>query len=259
MVRMWGGLDNLIEAMRSEAIVRILQEFVAAESEPSDKRGVYLKGLERRFLTFEDMLQVAETQEDSLRRTADEYTTKGILRRGLILKCGTCRFFNWFPIDDVGQTFRCPRCSAVTPITQRAWRQTIEPEWYYQLAEVAFQGVSKNGAATVLALAALKEKTRTFIWAPELLVASEDGEATAEHDIWALVDGSVVVGEANTTGNFGSSPKKRISRLYEAAIASSADEVVLATTAPSWSEAVVSRIRDRFSSVDTRLRWMTSL
>ncbi len=64
-----------------------------------------------------------------------------------------------------------------------------------------------------------------------------DGQLVAEVDVWAIVDGRLIVGEAKTTdrlasGNLGE--ERTTGRLVYVAEAITADELVLATTAPAW-------------------------
>ena len=179
LVRLWGGLDRLVAAMRRTPAVYMLEAF--CQDETQSDTGIFLRSLERRFLTFEDLRVATKIAADDLRDMVDDFTSRGILRRGLILKCRECMYDNWYPADDVGHSFRCPRCSEMTPLTRAAWRlPPEEPWWYYQLVEVAFQAVKNSARATALALGALKEKSRSFIYAPELELRNEANEVVSQ-------------------------------------------------------------------------------
>jgi hypothetical protein len=267
MVDLWGGIDELVEVFRQAPFLRMLQAFLGPAQSPSPTGSpdtlpdrVHLRGVNRTFLTFGSMAAASALPEDELREVVDDWTVRGALRRGLVLKCGTCMYANWYSVDEIGHSFRCPRCRAETSVTQKAWRRPAsEPYWYYQLAEVAYQAIDNDAHATALALGTLKEGTRSFVWAPELLVLNSNDERVSEHDIWAFIDGAIVVGEANTTGNFGSNPSKRIRRLRDSAVALSADETVLATTAARWSPAVVTQLKRTFRGTEARLRLLTQI
>jgi hypothetical protein len=71
---------------------------------------VHLCGVNRTFLTFGSMAAASALPEDELREVVDDWTVRGALRRGLVLKCGTCMYANWYSADEIGHSFRCPRC-----------------------------------------------------------------------------------------------------------------------------------------------------
>jgi len=73
-------------------------------------------------------------------------------------------------------------------------------------------------------------------------------------DIWALVDGKIVIGEANTTGQLESrscDEQGRLKKLRQLADELTADEVVFATTHQSWRPGTRANIEEAFSDSRT--------
>jgi hypothetical protein len=102
------------------------------------------------------------------------------------------------------------------------------------------QALEHDARAPILALAHLASDVRSFLFAHEMEVVDEAGRAS-EHDLWAIADGRLLIGEAGTTGTLGGNLRKRIGRLVHVAAALTADEVVLATTADDWEPRVTER------------------
>jgi len=200
--------------------------------------GDYLQSLGRRFLSFGDAQAVTGLPAVELRSLIDVFLGRGILWRGLSLQCPECRYAGWYRLADLDQLFRCTRCRATSPLEQRSWMTPVEElVWQYELDEVVFQAVSRDVRAPILTLDRLRGDSRDLLFVPERDVRDGDGQLVAEVDVWAIVDGRLIVGEAKTTdrlasGNLGE--ERTTGRLVYVAEAITADELVLATTAPAW-------------------------
>lgn len=60
----------------------------------------------------------------------DEWTRQGVLRRGLTLGCEECPAFEFYPLEEVTQQYRCRRCDAANELIQaRCKTDASEPEW----------------------------------------------------------------------------------------------------------------------------------
>ena len=186
----------------------------------------------------------------------DRYLKRGILRRGLVLTCAHCLNTDWYPLDDIAQSFMCSRCRTVAAITKASWRADYrhadpapEPTFYYGLAEVAYQALDHDADVPIRALGDLRPN-------PEALVQdATDSEALRgdqrfELDLLALVDGRVIIGEAKKGDRLANTAReevRQIRNLAEIAESITADEVVFAT-ADAWRPATRCRIAEEFSN-----------
>ncbi len=141
-----------------------------------------------------------------------------------------------------------------------AWKGPDEPEWFYALDEVAYQGLTSNIHVPILALAELSRSTRSFLHMPEAVV-HRSGHEDIEVDIWAIVDGRIVIGEAKKSDRLESSDrreKQRCAALRVLVADLTADEFVMATAAPAWSERSKNNVERTIGST-TAVRWLTDL
>jgi hypothetical protein len=243
-MELFGGFSALVKAFAGPRSRALLDAFrpPGPGRKGADKRGpgVYLTRLQRRFLSVKDLEAVTAAGTDEVRALLDSYTERGILRRGIALKCARCRFDGWYRAGEFAQTFVCTRCRATWPLSQRAWRDpSDEPTWRYELDEIVYQAVVENARAPILALEALRAAVRPFggfMFGPELDVYRGD-ELLAEVDIWAVVEGRICIGEAKTTDRLAETAAREqivAERLIRIADAVTAEEFVVATTEPAW-------------------------
>jgi hypothetical protein len=259
ILSLWGGLQALAADLSHPQRYALLEAY-RKESPSGEDPGVWIEQARRRYLSFWHARRATGLPRDELRVLLDEYVERGILSRGLCLKCSRCHFASWYAMEEVGQGFHCSRCRAESPITQSTWRQPSEPTWFYQLDEIAFQAIAHNARAPVLALAKLRTESRSFDFSAEMDVF--DGEKLiAEVDLLAFIEGAIVVGEAKSTDHLdGSESQERTiaRRLYRVAAALTADELLLATTHLNWSRRTLKVMSDEVKD-RVRLRFLTNL
>jgi hypothetical protein len=137
---------------------------------------------------------------------------------------------------------------------QAAWKQPDdgEPNWYYDLDEMVYQALRHDVSAPVLALAKLAQGAQSMLVRPEANVY-KDKSLLAEIDLWAIIDGQIVVGEAKTVSRLDST------RASERRIAARLAHVVLATTAPSWDEGSLTLVREALKRSGIPLRQLADL
>lgn len=195
-----------------------------------------------------------ETERDLQARTQlDTYLTRGIIRRGLILRCHTCEALTFVPVDDLGQRNRCPRCGSDTDLTLDAWRKpTTEPTWFYDLHQVARDFLRDNGHAPAWLAHHLAKKARDYADCAEMnLYRKGTRTSIAEADLIALVDGTLLAAEVKTCDYLGNSVAERAAasnkRIRWAAVLQ-ADEIVLASTELSWQQTSIDAMRTKLAA-----------
>lgn len=254
---LWGGLAALTSDMQRPLVRRILDAFQSKA--PSGKApGNYI--LERRYLSVSDLQESTRAVEE-LSEYVDRFLHTGLLRRGLCLACPQCGSFAWYDADDVGQNFRCVRCRTSTVIDSEVVRGAgAEPTWYYALAEVVYQACRANFNVPVLALHQVAGTSHSVLGMTDHEVRFPDD--SVEIDLWGIVDGRIVLGEAKSVGVLEASAAKRrkkASRLRRAADSLTADILVLATAASSWSPSSVQAIDDAFAGARCQIDWRVSV
>ena len=204
---------------------------------------------------------VSGLDDTGARAVLDGYLTRGIVRRGLVLKCGHCLHFDWYDLDVVGQAFECRRCRTATVVTHATWRGGSEPTLYYDLAEVVLQALRGNVEVPIRALAALQREARSFAETPEVELVDGNG-VRLEIDLLAISDGRIVIGEAKTGNVIQPTAKAEtvwLGQVARLATAIAADEVVFATASPAWRPATADRILQAFKNgAPTTVRFMES-
>ena len=156
--------------------------------------GIQLRA--RRYLSFKEIRSVGQLDAGAARELVDSYLERGIVRRGLVLKCRSCMNTDWYPLDDVGHDFKCERCRSLSLVARASWvTNTDEPTPYYDLAEVVFQALKVNCHVPIGGSAMLEKASRAFAEAPELKFRI-DADTKVELDLLVIADGKIGLGEA---------------------------------------------------------------
>jgi hypothetical protein len=176
-----------------------------------------------------------DTISDLLPEEALGLLERGILERGFVLRCTTCSYRSWYPVEHVGQTFECVRC-----LQAQVYRSN--PLWLYKLPEIIFQGFNDNMQVPLLALRHLQRKSQQcFEWVPDSDVYWTEGgnEVKRNVDILCLCDGKFYVGEAKSNEAI-----ERDQFLFYVDICRrvAIDGIVFATSKPQWDRATYQRI-----------------
>ncbi len=230
---LFGGFRELDEALRDGPTRTILDAYLRPAK---DDLGLFLKSDRRRYLDIVELRELAKTAPDA-GQLIGSLLDNGVLVRGYPLKCAKCRQVSWYPLDDVGTTFRCARCRLVQDVGQAGFLTGIEPVLRYRLSEVLYQMLEHDGDLPLRAALRLTEGSlRPPDYCFELEFVSQTGRK-AEHDI-VLSDGyRLWIGEATSSDRLEKSAAKQQQRLVELkehAEMLGAYGVVLATTAPAF-------------------------
>jgi hypothetical protein len=232
---LWGSFDAIIADLSGRAR-RLLDAFLPP---PGRKDGDYGSGYAIRgtgYLHFDHAERALGLGRGDTRDTLDRLAGMDVLRRGLLLSCERCRWQAFYPIDQVGKAFTCAACGHASNLASGTWyRGDPEPAWNYSLDQVVRTLLEQHGDIPMLAADRLRHGARDFLWAPELCI--QGNSRPIEIDICAIVSGRVIVGEAKCNGRLdsaGRSAQQAADRLIRAAQILTADEIVLATSEPSW-------------------------
>ena len=197
-VSKFGSLEAAAQAFRNPRHYAVFTEFLKEKSN-TGAAGKYLTSDKRRYLDFAGMEAALGNPQEAL-SFVDSLVGKGLLHRGLILKCDFCRTADWFSLADLDHGFTCKRCRRSQPILSRHALQAQEPKWYYQLDEIAYQGIRNDMHVPLLALDHLRKSSISFLYVDELEVALPGADHPfIEIDICCICDGVLTIGEAKVT------------------------------------------------------------
>lgn len=226
------------------------RELLELLSDNSDKRKIgwiLLKPSERRVLNHLQLWNALgkmipletkayfNTISDLLPEEALDLLERGILERGFVLRCTTCSYRSWYPVEHIGQTFECARCF------QKQVYQS-NPLWLYKLPEVIFQGFNDNMQVPLLALHSLQRKSqRCFEWVPDSNVYWTEGgnEVKRNLDILCISDGKFHIGETKSNDEI---ERDQFSFYVDICRRVAIDGIVFATSKPRWGRATLQRI-----------------
>jgi hypothetical protein len=230
---LWGSHARLEDDLTDPGRRRQLGTWV----EPSEV-GIVLKD-GRRYLTTSEIARHRRVPVGAVQGHIDEWLGMGIIRRGMCLRCHNCRFTGWYDADDAGQEFRCQRCRRVQAAISTRFRPRPHDDgtWRYSLNEVVYQALKSNIDLPVRVLKELRPARGSMLWVPERTVF-RDGKEVQEVDIWAIINGRIVLGEVTASDVLEKTKAQeveRISRISRLVEDLTADQVVFATSARSWS------------------------
>lgn len=260
-IDLWGGLDVLAADLADPARLALLEAYRAKSGSGIDP-GVYLQGMRRRFLSFWDVRRATGLRPPEARSLLDDYVRRGILSRGLCLKCPRCSFAGWYAAEEVTQCLVCDRCRHQSVITGETWLKPVsEPLWFYQLDEIAFQALDHDVRGPVLALDHIRRESWAFLYAPEMLVYRQ-ATCLCEVDLWAISDSAIIVGEAKTgdrLADLEEDERRLVRRLRRVAEAVTAHELLFATPRSTWSERTRRTVAEMGLNWKCRVRWLSGL
>lgn len=206
------------------------------------------------YLTFPGMLALADDPADErvLRDLVDLAATRRLLNRGTILDCGVCERPAFVPLESLGQSNSCPHCASLNELVQARWRKPYaEPAWYYNLHPVARDLLTSRGEIPLLLAHHLRRNSsRSYADVAEVELLSS-GNAVAECDLVASVDGWVAVAEVKSANSLGRGRQLRdaVGKRIRIAEILRADQIILGTIAAQWepatTEALIAGIAGR--------------
>lgn len=251
LANLWGGRAALAEAFSgpfNDLVAKFSQTGDSTSKAYPDKDGVLLPGSIGVLKYAGLSAPWAGGSPEEIRRTLDDLVMRGIIRRGLVLRCSACRNLGFTEVGALANTNTCSRCGNPTPLRLEAWRNPIsDPEWHYELHPIVRDFVRENGQAPLWLAHHLGQGARSYSDVSETnLFVGESRRPIAEADLVAHVDGRLLTAEVKTTDELDSTRDKRKAaarkRVMWARLVN-ADEIVLATTKSTWQQASIDSMR----------------
>lgn len=252
LAHLWGGREVMARDVASP-LGKALGHFTP----PKGSSGSYLEKEavkltpERGVVTFEGMSSCWPDEHSSdqshVRRVIDDLLIKGVLRRGLVLRCSACSRLDFFSIDQLAQRMPCALCGAQISLVQSNWRHPIaEPKWFYDAHPTARQLVSEHSDLPLILAHHLTHRSRRA-WHVGELELVEEGNSVAETDLVAFVDGQLIIAEVKSNNDLaaGGSLRRAVDKRIIVAQVIRADQIVLATSkATPFSNATVRALKE---------------
>ncbi|MGW1719848.1 hypothetical protein [Streptomyces sp. NPDC002156] len=237
----------------------LLKTFLPGQQHPSQPEDAWWALKSSVVMSFRALAATAMAPQWGMpqrRAQVDEWTTQGILRRGLALGCKECPAFEFYPLEEVAQHYRCRRCGADNELVQARWKtDTEEPGWSYELHPAVAELIDNNADVPLLATRYLRQQARGMI----PLVGAEfeilrDGSPFVEIDFALANADEIWLGEAKKTSALGDGhrdTKRELCKLIDGCKAVSANRLILATAAPAWNTATTTAARRELSGLRT--------
>ena len=258
-INKFGSLESLSSFLRDDVHRELLGRYLD-DSPSSSEKGIYLR--ERRYLSF-DAIKIILKDATRAGDLLSEFVATQVFHRGLIFSCEVCRNADWYAIDEVGGTFTCSRCRKTQAYKKLHWKSPEEPQWYYKLDEIIYQGYLHNMSVPILTLDYLRRTSKTsFMYSPELDIRRDQTsqKPDLEIDFCAYADGRTIVGQATAKDVLDVSTGKEEVRLREnkeVAEAIHADTFLLSTMKESWSPRTIKSAQRFFEGSTVKLNLVT--
>ena len=248
-----GGIELAGRALRNSKLRSLLEKFLD-QSGPVEgvyDNGVFLKD-QRRYLNFAATVKLLGSNVYAT-EIIDDYISKKLFYRGLILRCSNCSDVGWFSVDEITHNFTCRRCGKKQQYTKTNWRHPDEPSWFYKLDEITYQALLNNGVVPILTLDALREKCKdSFLFCPELRINVQGEKKNfMELDICCIPDGELCIGEAKSNGTLatkGISASETATKYRDLAVKLGATRVIFSTSSPAWDVASETAMESTFAA-----------
>src|SRR5262249_3694399 len=142
-VRLFGGVEETCANLRDGGVRPLLDAFLV---EKGTYPGRYLSYDKRRYLTLDQARTVVSGAPSIVPRLVE----KGILIRGVLLKCLRSRQEVWYGLPELPDPSTCRRCYRSQKVSRGQLPGSPEPEWTYRLAEVVRQFLANEGDLPLL-------------------------------------------------------------------------------------------------------------
>jgi len=251
-----GSLEALANICKQEHHRNLFDLYL---DKTESKEGGHTKGVilnSRRYLNLVAIENVIGERDPD---TLNVLLEKGVLHRGFVFKCERCRNADWYRISEVTDTFQCRRCATIQSylsghLCLQHPEQRVEPEWFYKLDELFYQGWDNDMYVPILTLAKLqKDAKSSFLYIPEIGYDKEPNFAKPqmELDICAVCDGEIVLGECKKPDRLGknaSEEKKNIGKYLAIAEKIGAKKLIFSTFQENWTEAMIDNVHELLDS-----------
>jgi hypothetical protein len=261
---LWGGYPEAAEDLGG-CTWPLLRGLTPVDGEKDGPKGGRLVVHGIPYITFGQAARLLSMPAAQTREILDRLGRRRILRRGLLLCCDRCNWLAWYPLDDLGQDFRCQRCTHVNMIEQQLWRDPFEePAWFYDLDHAVREALRLNGRVPILAASSLARQNRAAFSLTldfEMIKPGAD-KPTVEIDLGAIGDGQVILCEAKSSSTLAGSDtdeKRDTAKLITACRALTADVLCLATTQPEWSSRTRTTVQAACDQAGVRMLWLEGL
>lgn len=217
-------------------------------------------GLHDGLITEKDDISERSTREvtEKAAQLVESFIGLGIIHRGLILMCQTCRQLDWYDIEDVGNNFRCLRCRTRQAYRRQHWGKTPEPSWFYKLDEILYQFQQHNGYIPLLALDLMRLSAReSFFYIPEIELKKpkRTKEQEMELDFCCCSDGKVYIGEGKKASKLEQSEQAEratLTKFRKIVEDIQGEALVLGTSEDKWSNRTVALANEVFENRQPR-------
>ena len=253
-IELFQDYDQFFSFFEDKTNQNYLKEFVDVaelEDKLKDLKGNNQKDLDRiivdKRVLFTSSYLETFFDEKELNSKTDYLLSKKIIKRVLVLKCSTCRDTSIYYLDEVSDTFTCKRCKKTQNILSMNCFNDLEPNWYYKLNEIVYQGYKHNMIVPILTLNKLRKKSKkSFLFISELEIYDDENKLQlkaykdkCEFDIHCILDGKIIIGECKSNDKLS---KEDIKKYKLLAKNSNIDRLIFSTSEGNWKEGTLEKL-----------------
>lgn len=163
--------------------------------------------------------EIDEMEKDRIDKFIDYLIERKIIHRGFIFKCRECFNADWYNLNEIDNEFSCKRCGKTTSYnSNNLFRQkdSLEPQWFYKLDEVFYQGYKQNVIVPILTLYNLESRSESFIYINQIKLKKKTNpdKNFMEIDICCISDGEIIIGECKKSNTLTKKEIKKYKQLY---------------------------------------------
>ena len=201
LLHLVGDIENL-RAIASTKIYEILKDMCRIKGQKETPREFFAEREEFSYSRFKERLG----QETDV--ILEWLIKKGIILRGIRLKCPKCQLNRWYELDRVNRTWRCDGCLNDQAIPLELNNAT----WKYRINELYARGHDQGAITQLLSIYALHppgilRDTSILGYYPGVIITAisddivhQTGIKRMELDLVSIRDGRLIIGECKDSG-----------------------------------------------------------
>lgn len=201
LLHLVGDIENL-RAIASTKIYEILKDMCRIKGQKETPREFFAEREEFSYSRFKERLG----QETDV--ILEWLIEKGIIFRGIRLKCPKCQLNRWYELDKVKRTWRCDGCLNDQTIPL----ELNNTSWKYRINELYARGHDQGAITQLLSIYALHppgilRDTSILGYYPGVIITAisddivhQTGIKQMELDLVSIRDGRLIIGECKDSG-----------------------------------------------------------
>lgn len=237
VIERFGSLDDAAQALRTGPFAGVVQEFLRSYRRTDEVRAGSYPVRDGLYMDRDGLASIVSNSDGGIdpAMLLDDWTVRGLIDWGMLLKCPRCRFeaqYEWGDIEGAG--VRCQRCGRtfpVTPATACSWEPVAG------LDELVRASLENDAREEIVLAAWLHAQDQNG--AVTLGIEWQCPGVNAESDVVGVAHGELILGEAKSTDTIEAKQCRQYENLARRV---QARRLIFATSREQWADGVLSRM-----------------